>query len=439
MNESVKKAWGYRHVVLGVIALLYIINYFDRLAVLTLLPFIREDLGLTHQEVGFAASIFFFSYSFAQISSGYLADKYGAKKVMAIAIAVFTLVTFLTGMVRNYTQFVLIRLGLGLGEGHHFSPANKTIADWFPREEKGRATAFFGTSYSIAPAVIPMIVTFIAAFFGGNWRVVFYFLVIPGILGILLLWYFIDDKPEQTLARGKMTKAEYDYIKSGILTDESGIQKQGVSVVLKDPYLWLYSLQLFFTMVVTWGSLTWISSFLYEQHGFSIKTMGVLASLPYAIAIFSTILGGYLMDKVFHKAKPVTIISYLTSIPALIFISQVPKGDTQMLIIALLLVGLCVNLLLGIIYAYPQIRYPKEAVGSAMGFSNAVGMMGAFASPLLAGYLIEKTATGVSYDKVFIMFAISAGIAAVISFILKEEMFDIKKVKNADSAQPSGN
>ncbi len=435
MVESVKKAWGYRHVVLAVMWLLYIINFFDRLAVLTLLPFIRQDLNLTHQEVGFAASIFFFAYSLAQISSGYLADRFGAKKVMGIAIVVFTFVTFLTGMVRTYTQFVLVRLGLGLGEGHHFSPANKTIADWFPKEEKGRATAFFGTSYSVAPAIIPMAVTFIASLFGGDWRIVFYFLIIPGLIGIALLWYFVDDKPETTLARGKMSQAEYGYIKSGIITNEAAVKQAGIGVILRDPYLWLYSLQLFFTMVVTWGSLTWISSFLYEQHGFNIKTMGVLASVPYMIAIFSTMLGGYLMDKVFGKAKPVTMISYLTSIPALIWIGQVPKGSTQLLILALLLVGLCVNLLLGILYAYPQIRYPKEVVGSAMGFSNAVGMMGAFASPLLAGYLVEKTPTGASYDKVFIMFAISAGIAAVISFILKEETFVIEKAESAAASQ----
>ncbi|MDR2744172.1 MAG: MFS transporter [Desulfovibrio sp.] len=427
MKSAVQKVWGYRHIILGVMWLLYIINFFDRLAVLTLLPFIRQDLNLSHQEVGFAASIFFFAYALAQISSGYLADKFGAKKVMGIAIGVFTFVTFLTGMVRSYMQFVMIRLGLGLGEGHHFSPANKMIADWFPKEEKGRATAFFGTSYSVAPAIIPMTVTFIASLFGGDWRVVFYFLIIPGLIGIILLWYYIENKPENVLARGRMTQEEYDYIKAGIISNEAAVKQAGIAVILKDPYLWLYSLQLFCTMVVTWGSLTWISSFLYEQHGFNLKAMGVLASIPYIIAIFSTMAGGYLMDKVFGKAKPVTIISYLTSIPALIFISQVPKGDTQMLVVALLLVGLCVNLLLGILYAYPQIRYPKEVVGSAMGFSNAVGMMGAFTSPLLAGYLIEKTPTGASYDKVFIMFAASAAIAAVISFFLKEETFIIKK------------
>jgi ACS family hexuronate transporter-like MFS transporter len=62
MVTVVKKVWGYRLVALAVVWLLYIINYFDRLAVLTFLPYIQEDLRLTPVEVGQLASVFFFAY-----------------------------------------------------------------------------------------------------------------------------------------------------------------------------------------------------------------------------------------------------------------------------------------------------------------------------------------------------------------------------------------
>ncbi|MGW9129052.1 MFS transporter, partial [Paenibacillus chitinolyticus] len=99
MNAVVKKVWGYRHVVLVVLWLLYIINYFDRMAVLTFLPFIQKDLDLTPVELGQLASVFFFAYSLAQVTAGFLADKIGPKKVMNIAIIVFTAITALTGVV----------------------------------------------------------------------------------------------------------------------------------------------------------------------------------------------------------------------------------------------------------------------------------------------------------------------------------------------------
>ena len=345
IKTGAAKVWGYRWTIVIVLWLLYIINYFDRISVLTFLPLIRKDLSLSHEEIGFAASIFFFAYALAQVSAGYLADKFGPKKVMGIAIVVFTVVTFLTGMVRNYTQFVLLRLGLGLGEGHHFSPANKTIADWFPKSEKGRATAFFSTTWAVAPAIIPVIITFLASAMGGDWRTVFYILAVPGVVGMFILWYFVADKPETMLAKGRLKKEEYEYIKAGLVSDQETVEKLGVAVVLRDPCLWMYSLQLFFLLAVYWGSTTWISSFLYEQHGFSLKAMGALAALPYAVAIVSTMCGGWLMDKVFHRTKQVALISFIVSIPILIYIGQVPKGSTGTLIAMLILNGFFVNMI----------------------------------------------------------------------------------------------
>lgn len=426
IQTGAKKLWGYRYVVLGMLWLLYIINYFDRISVLTFLPLIRKDLNLSHQEIGFAASIFFFAYALAQVSAGYLADKIGSRRVMGIAIVVFTAVTFLTGMVRNYTQFLLIRLGLGLGEGHHFSPANRTIADWFPKSEKGRATAFFSTTWAFAPAIIPVVITYVATALGGDWRTIFYLLALPGVVGIFLLYFFVSDKPEDMLKKGRLSQEEYDYIKAGLVTDEGSVKKLGVGVILRDVNLWLYALQLFFTLAVYWGSTSWISSFLYEQHGFSLKAMGMMSALPYAVAIVSTMLGGTLMDKFFHRTKPVAMISFLTAIPILMYMGQVPKGSTGTLILMLILSGFFVNMIWGVIYAYPQVRYPKEVVGSAVGLTNGIGQLGAFLSPLLAGYLVEKTATGISYDKVFLMFAACSALAAIATYFLKEEPFVIK-------------
>jgi sugar phosphate permease len=437
IQNGAKKVWGYRWVIVIMLWLLYIINYFDRISVLTFLPLIRKDLNITHQEIGFAASIFFFAYAVAQVSAGYLADKFGPKRVMGIAIVVFTAVTFLTGLVKNFTQFVILRLGLGLGEGHHFSPANRTIADWFPKSEKGRATAFFSTTWAFAPAIIPVLITALATALGGDWRTIFYILAIPGVLGIFLLWYYVADKPEEMLKRGRLSQDEYDYIKSGLVTNEAAVKTLGVGVILKDSCLWMYSAQLFCLLAVYWGSTSWISSFLFEQHGFSLTKMGALSALPYAVAIVSTMFGGWLMDKVFHRTKQVALISFLVSIPVLIYLGQVPKGNTGTLITMLILNGFFVNLIWGVIYAYPQVRYPKEVVGSAVGLTNGIGQLGAFISPLVAGYLVEKTAQGIFYDKVFIMFAICSAIGALVTLMLKEEPLNIEDLVKDKPAQPS--
>ncbi|MBK5501942.1 MFS transporter [Peribacillus sp. TH14] len=425
MNKIVKKAWNYRYVVLVVLWLVYIINYFDRMAVLTFLPFIQEDLNLTPVEVGQLASVFFFAYAAAQISAGYLADKIGPKKVMYIAILVFTVITALTGAVKNFTQFLLLRIGLGFGEGHHFAPAIRAINNWFPQNEKGRATSFFATSWAVAPAIVPVIVTSISFyFFGGDWRPVFYVLAIPGAVAIFLLWYFVSNTPKEMIAKGRISK-EQDIDGQ----DDSPIEKMSkeekrktYGLFLKDFHFYVYTLLLFCQLAVYWGTTTWLTSFLVTQHGMNIKEMGFFGSAPYIIAFFAMLLGGWLMDKVLGRMKPVALIGGIGSIPVLWMLGAIDSGKPTLLLTLLLLVGFFVNLNFGSIYAFLPKRYPKEIVGSATGLSNGIGQLGAFVSPLVAGYLVTVGADGSQdFGNVFIFFASVAALSVVCAIILKEK------------------
>jgi len=428
-----KPKTNYRWVIIFMLWLLYLINYFDRTAVLTFLPFIREDLSLTHQQVGVAASVFFFAYAVAQILAGWLADKIGSKKVMGIAIFVFTFVTFVTGLVKNFTQFFLIRLGLGLGEGHHFAPANRCIADWFPNKEKGRAASILATTWAVGPAIIPITVTALAAAFG-SWRPVFYVLAVPGALGIFCLFYWVFNNPREAMAKGRCSLEEVKYIEEGLT---EGLMKEGekfdtkkaLGIIFRDKSFICYCLMLFCALAIYWGSTTWISSFLYEQHGFSMQTMGALVSLPYAVAMISMMFGGTLMDKFFKsKAKPVLLLSFIPAIPILFYLGSIEKGNVSLLVTVLVLNGFFVNLFWGVIYAYPQIRYPREMVGTAVGVSNGFGQLGSFMAPLVAGYLVYESAGVVYYTNVFIFFAGLAVLAGVLALFLNEKPLDMSQI-----------
>jgi sugar phosphate permease len=424
MSTIMKKAWGYRYWVLVILWLVYIINYFDRMAVLTFLPYIQKDLNLTPVEVGQLASVFFFAYAAAQISAGFLADKFGSKKVMYIAVVVFTFVTALTGVVKNFAQFIALRIGLGLGEGHHFAPAIRAINNWFPNKERGRAVSFFATSWAVAPAIVPVIVTSISIyFFSGAWRPVFYVLAIPGLLAIFLLWRFVADTPKEMIEKGKLSKdqdVEEENVVSKTMSKEE--KRKSYGVFLKDINFYVFTLCLFCQLAVYWGTTTWLTSFLVTQHGLNLKEMGLLASAPYIVAFFAMMLGGWLMDNVVHRMKPVALIGYFGSIPVLWMLGSVEKGNTGLLLTLLLLVGFFVNLNFGSIYAYLPKRYPKEIVGSATGLANGIGQLGSFISPLIAGYLVSVGANGSQdFSKVFIFFAIVSAIAAICAMILKEK------------------
>jgi sugar phosphate permease len=430
MAEQVKKSWGYRHIIVLLLWLLYIINYFDRISVLTFLPYIRKDLNLSPVEVGWLASIFFFGYAVAQVLAGFLADRIGSKKTMSIAIWVFTLVTFLTGFVKTFWQFIWLRLGLALGEGQHFAPALRMIANWFPREEKARANGFISSTAAIAPALVPIIVTQLAALFGG-WRPVFFVLAVPGFLGVWVLWKFVADYPKQML-NTRVSQEEYDLIISSTdaTTSEQG-ESFGSKMFLMDVQFYLYCLGLFIMLMMYWGMSAWISSFLVMAHGLDLKTMGFVASIPYFVAFLSMNFGGWMADKWFKgKPKFVTIISFLGCIPSFYFIGHVVRGNTPMLILGLISGGFFIHLCFGMMYSFPSRRYPKEVVGRAVGVSNGFAQLGSFLSPLIAGYLVV-TLPDKSYDfsNVFFFWSLlgAVGILAV-AFLKEEFILDTGKV-----------
>lgn len=136
------------------------------------------------------------------------------------------------------------------------------------------------------------------------------------------------------------------------------------------------------------------------------------------------------MDKIFKsKAKPVLLMSFIPAIPILFCLGAIPKGQISTLIIMLMVNGFFVNLFWGVIYAYPQIRYPKEMVGTAMGVLNGFGQLGSFCAPLVAGYLVYTNAAGViTYTNVFIFFAGLAVVAAIFAKFLDEKPIDPVKL-----------
>jgi sugar phosphate permease len=344
---------------------------------------------------------------------------------------VFTAVTFVTGFVRTFSQFIVLRLALALGEGNHYVPAVRAIANWFPMQEKGRANGYFATTWAVAPAVVPIAVTWMSAdLFGGAWRPVFFVLAIPGLLGVFLLWKYMSDTPREMLEKGRMSKEEYELITSSIGSDAAVHGKTySTKIFTTDPQYYLFTITFFTLLMIYWGMTTWISTFLVKMHGLNIKTMGFYAAMPFIVAFFSMWAGGQVADKFFKgKMKMVTIIGFLGCIPVLYFIGQSPKGDAGQLLFWLGMGGFFINFPWGVMQAFPSVRYPKEVVGRAMGISNGVGQFGAFISPVIAGYLVVTLPDGsFNFANVFIFWSALAAVASVAAFCLAEKPVDHAK------------
>jgi sugar phosphate permease len=163
-----------------------IVNFLDRSSLSVAGEAIRADLGLSATEFGVLLSAFSLSYGFAQLPSGILLDRLGPRVVLGAGLIFWSAMQALTGIVNSFSHFILLRIGLGIGEAPFMPAGVKSINDWYAQRERGTAVGIFNSSTVLGQAIAPPALVVMQLAWG--WRTMF---VVIGLAGILvgLCWY----------------------------------------------------------------------------------------------------------------------------------------------------------------------------------------------------------------------------------------------------------
>jgi sugar phosphate permease len=199
-----------------------IINYLDRANLSIAAPQMMKELHLTNTDIGLMGTVFSWTYAIMQLPSGWLVDRFGAKKVYSISVIWWSVATFITGLCSKLSAFLGTRLLLGIGEASCFPTSAKITSYWFPTKERGLATGFWDSSSKWGPAIAPpLLVTILVAY---GWRALF---IITGILGIVFILFFIlfYRNPKQSK---RLSAEELRYIQDGGAGEEQNIQASKV-------------------------------------------------------------------------------------------------------------------------------------------------------------------------------------------------------------------
>ena len=149
------------------------INYIDRGNLATAAPLIQDELHLSATQLGFLLSAFFWTYVTAMVPAGWLAERYGARRVLAVGVAIWSVATLLTGLANSLIMLLLLRLLLGLGESTAFPSASKALASEVPQSQLGMANGVLSFGYLVGPAI--------GTFLGGIFCILIEVLVLPGL------------------------------------------------------------------------------------------------------------------------------------------------------------------------------------------------------------------------------------------------------------------
>ena len=273
-----------RQYALGVLVVVYTFNFIDRQILSILLEPIKQDLGLSDSALGlltgFAFALF---YATLGIPIARYADKGNRRNLIALALAIWSAMTALSGLAQNFWQLLAARIGVGVGEAGCSPPAHSMIADYFPAHKRATALGIYSLGIPVGILFGFLAGGWLNEFFG--WRVAFFVVGVPGILLAILVRYTLRE-PARGMAEGRVDQVEQPGIKE---TFQFMWRKRSFRHLAFGGAL---------TAFVGYGVVTWVPSFLIRSHGMETGEvgtwLGLILGIPGGIGIA---LGGYMADK----------------------------------------------------------------------------------------------------------------------------------------------
>jgi len=367
-----------RRLVLLVSAALFI-NYVDRGNLATAAPLIQDQLHLSATQLGTLLSAFYYSYVLAMVPVGWLAERFGAHRILGAGVALWSISTFLTGFAGGFVSLLLLRLLLGLGESAGFPCGSKLVAVAVEPSRIGMANGMMAFGYLVGPALGTVIGGLLMSYVG--WRPVF---VLFGALSLLWLWPWSRVRIAEPTPRAAA----------------EGSESPTFVQILRERGLWGASLGHFASNYNFYFVLAWLPSYLVKERGFSIQAMAGVAGSAYLINALAGLFSGWASDRWIRSGRSASVIykatqalNHLASIAAMAGMALLPvHGSVACLFVYEIVVGLSSP---GI-YAIPQIMAGPTAAARWVGVQNMCGNIAGILAPQITGILIDATGSYMS-------------------------------------------
>ncbi len=390
-----KSASKGRWYILGLICLMYLITYLDRVNISTAAPVISKEFGFDKITMGAIFSAFVWAYALFQVPGGWLADRFGARNVLTIIVGYWSAMTAATAAATGAVSFIAVRFLFGMGEAGAFPSATRAMQLWYPREERGLVQGLTHSASRLGAAIAPPIVVLIITTL--SWRWVFY---ISGMIGIVWsVWWYLAYRnlPEE---HGLVNRAELARIR-GVGEDgeinEAHIERKAATVpwgtLIRSPNMWAIMCAYFTYVYCLYIFLAWLPSYLVEARGFTLLKVGLLASLPLFAGVIGDTVGGLATDWLLKKTGNTKLARRSVAIVGLLgcAVFIVPAALTEDAYVAVFCLSAAMFFLectIGPAWSVPMDTGGKYS-GTVSGMMNMAGNFGGAMSPLVFGFLAQ--------------------------------------------------
>jgi len=413
-----------RYLIICILFAVSCFSFADRSALSQAVTSMPKEMGLGAQRLSYLLFGFGWAYALGQLPSGGLLDRFGSKRVYGIAIILWSTFAFLTGCAgfvkasAAFTAIFLLRILSGLAQSPVFPGNGRIVAAWFPTSERGRASAIFNSSqYFALPIFAPI--------FGGllhryGWQSCFWFM---GALGAVftLIWYTniygVKDHP-------RISPVEVETIERGgglVNTDANASAKKNTltwaTVKLLLSYRMLVGVYIgqYCITTLTWFFLTWFPLYLSQARHMSVLKVGFAAAVPGLCGGFGGILGGIISDELLRRgcslsfSRKLPIMAGMALSMTIIACNYASSQTIMLLFMSISFFGKGIGALGWTVISDTS---PKGMIGMNGALFNLCGNLAGVTTPLIIGYIVEKTH---SYNGALVFVAFIA-FCAIVSY-----------------------
>ena len=397
---------GRRYFILVLLFIASMINYIDRAALSILAPYITTDLNVNKAELGLIFSSFAIGYAVFCFVGGWLADKYGPRRIFAGAMGLWSLFAGLTCAAFNFTSLFIIRVIFGAAEGPMGSVTNKTIVKWFPARERARAVGVSFSGNPMGGAVSAPIVAASALAFG--WRMTF-----VGMMLIGFVWVGV------WLIATKGSEAPKEEADARTVADTAGNDQpdEKLSYYLKQPIILFTALAFFAYSYILFFFMTWFPSYLLDARGLNMRDMSIANVLPWLLGFVGLISGGFISDYIYKLTNNLLFSRKVIIVVGLIIAAICITASALVLnlygAIALMSVGMfAMYVTTSCYWAIVQDTVKGNNVGAVSGFIHFLANLAGVFAPMLTGFIVQGT--GQYYSAFYLVGALAIGSAVLL-------------------------
>jgi len=356
---------SYKSYMLGLLTTVAAFNYLDRILLTLLLEPIKSEFNLNDTQLGFLTGFSFtLFYAFAGIPIARWADRGNRTFIITVTTGMWSTMVVLCGLVGNFVQLLLVRIGVAVGEAGCLPPAQSFIAEYFDREKRPRAMAIYWACYPIAVIFGYLVGGWLAENLG--WRLTFIVMGVPGIfLAVVVKLTLVEPRLQKP---NTMIEVGHPSFKD-VLTALWG-QQSFRHIMMA------FCVAYFFAM----GIIQWIPTFFIRYHQMELGELGIWLALSWGVfGLLGTYIGGVFVTRfaIGNEQLQMRIVALVICLYGLLFLFVYLTSHKYTALIMLAVIAMLSNSLNGPIFSAIQSlvndRMRSTAIALIFLFANLIG------------------------------------------------------------------